>query len=115
MTLQIGPTTWRSTLAGCRVIVEQRLDGTIGISYGPDLPGRYTQDGQPISELKHKPKLKRLKKLALQDVGAGFFVHKVTCSPPQHGDRHGKSHGSPVQTSVSFGMKFLTQTGQLVC
>jgi hypothetical protein len=37
MILQIEPTIWRSTLAGCRVIVQERLDDTIMISYGPHL------------------------------------------------------------------------------
>jgi len=51
MTLQIQPTIWRSTLAGCRVVVQERLDDTIVISYGPHQVGRFTSDGQPIREL----------------------------------------------------------------
>src|SRR4030095_2978854 len=31
MVLQIEPTRWRSTLAGCRVVVQERLDGTVAI------------------------------------------------------------------------------------
>ena len=76
MLLQVEPTAWRSTLAGCRVIVQERLDGTIVISYGPHVIGRYTQQGQAIPELKQKSK--RLKKPALREVGAGLFVNKVT-------------------------------------
>jgi hypothetical protein len=78
MVLQIEPTTWRSTLAGCRVIVQERLDRTIVISYGPHVIGRYTQQGDPIPELQPTSKRKRLKKPALREVGAGFFVNKVT-------------------------------------
>ena len=51
MTLQIQPTIWRSTLAGYRVVVQERLDDTIVISYGPHQVGRFTSDGQPIREL----------------------------------------------------------------
>ena len=39
MLLQIEPTAWRSTLAGCHVLIQQRLDGTIVISYGPHVIG----------------------------------------------------------------------------
>jgi len=78
MVLQIEPTIWRSTLAGCRVIVQERLDGTIAISYGPHLIGRFTQLGQPIPELQQGSKPKRLKKPAFKQVGAGFFLNKVT-------------------------------------
>lgn len=62
MVLQIEPTTWRSTLAGCRVLIQQRLDRTIVISYGPHVIGRYTQQGDPILELQQTSKRKRLKK-----------------------------------------------------
>ena len=78
MVLQIEPTTWRSTLAGCRVMIQERLDRTIVISYGPHAIGRYTQQGDPIPELQQRSKGKRLKKPALREVGAGFFVNKVT-------------------------------------
>jgi hypothetical protein len=33
MVLQIEPTIWRSSLAGCRVRIQERLDGTIVICY----------------------------------------------------------------------------------
>ena len=62
MVLQIEPTTWRSTLAGCRVIVQERLDGTLVISFGPHQLGHYTPDGQPIAELAPAPNAKRSKK-----------------------------------------------------
>jgi len=50
MVLQIQPSIWRSTLAGCRVLVQERLDGTIAIDYGPHQVGRFTSDGEPILE-----------------------------------------------------------------
>jgi transposase len=78
MVLQIEPTMWRSTLAGSHVTIEQQLDGTIRIRYGPHVVARYTQAGQPIPELQPTSKPKRLKKPAQQEVGAGFFLNKVT-------------------------------------
>jgi transposase len=52
--LQIEPTKWRRTLAGCRVTVHQHLDGHLSISYGPHSVGCYNSDGvlidkQPVS------------------------------------------------------------------
>src|SRR5712692_9878832 len=44
-TLQIEKTKWRGTLAKCRVLVCEHLDGTWSVFYGPHLVGRYAQDG----------------------------------------------------------------------
>jgi transposase len=67
MVLQIEPTMWRSTLAGCRVLIQQRLDGTIVICYGPHELGRYTQHGRPIVERQRASKSKRSKKPAFSN------------------------------------------------
>lgn len=45
-TLQIEKTKWRGTLARCRVLVCEHLDGTWSVFYGPHLVGRYAPDGQ---------------------------------------------------------------------
>ncbi len=42
---QIEKTRWRATLAGCRVMVREHLDGTVSISYGPHVVGCYTANG----------------------------------------------------------------------
>src|SRR6266849_2090250 len=44
-TLQIERTKWRGTLAKCRVLVCEHLEGTWSVFYGPHLVGRYAQDG----------------------------------------------------------------------
>jgi len=44
-TLQIEKTKWRGTLAKCRVLVCEHLDGTWSVLYGPHLVGRYAADG----------------------------------------------------------------------
>jgi hypothetical protein len=43
--LQIEKTSWRGTLAGCRVIVCEHLDGRLSILYGPHRVGLYTAQG----------------------------------------------------------------------
>ncbi len=46
--LQIEPCSWRATLAGCRVIVYEHLDGTLSVGHGPHVVGRYAADGTPL-------------------------------------------------------------------
>ena len=46
--LQIEKSKWRRTLAGCRVTVYEHLDGTLSVSYGPNIIGRYGADGQAL-------------------------------------------------------------------
>jgi hypothetical protein len=81
MILQIPPTPWRSTLAGCRVLIREQLDRTLTITYGPHTIGRYRQDGQPILEtttLKRHSRLNKPKELARPRVGASSLKRKVT-------------------------------------
>ncbi|MGH9829473.1 MAG: ISNCY family transposase, partial [Blastocatellia bacterium] len=47
--LQIDKTSWRGTLAGCRVTVCEHLDGRLSIVYGPHRVGHYTADGVPLT------------------------------------------------------------------
>ena len=46
--LQIEKTPWRGTLAGCRVIVHEHLDGTWSVGYGPHVVGRFNREGMPL-------------------------------------------------------------------
>jgi len=43
--LQLERVGWRATLAGCQVTVHQHLDGTLSLTHGPHLLGRYTAEG----------------------------------------------------------------------
>jgi transposase len=52
--LQIEKLSWRGTLAGCRVIVCEHLDGTLSIVYGPHRVGRYTADGAPLVSVRRQ-------------------------------------------------------------
>ncbi len=45
LVLQLERVGWRATLAGCQVTVHQHLDGTLSITHGPHLLGRYTAEG----------------------------------------------------------------------
>jgi hypothetical protein len=53
-TLQIEKTPWRGTLAKCRVLVCEHLDGTWSVFYGPHRVGRYAPDGSPWAPAKTK-------------------------------------------------------------
>ena len=46
--LQIEPQNFRCSMAKCRVLVCQHLDGTISVHYGPHLLGSYEANGQLI-------------------------------------------------------------------
>src|SRR5579862_785991 len=46
--LQIERVRWRATLAGCQVVVQQHLNGTLSLSYGPHCLGRYDATGAPL-------------------------------------------------------------------
>ena len=47
--LQIERQTFRFSMAKCRVLVCEHLDGTIAIYYGPNLLGRYDASGLPLT------------------------------------------------------------------
>jgi transposase len=71
--LQIQLQSWRSTLAGCRVIVYEHLDDALSIGYGPHTVARYNSDGIPILE---KPKTE----LAQNRVGANSFQNETSAA-----------------------------------
>ena len=46
--LQIEKNKWRYTLAGCKVVVYEHLDGSLSLRYGPHIVGRYDASGSPL-------------------------------------------------------------------
>jgi transposase len=48
---QLERTRWRGTLAGCRVMICEHLDGRLTIVYGPHVVGRYTARGKLLEEV----------------------------------------------------------------
>lgn len=53
--LQIEKTRWRTTLAGCRVIVREHVSGAISVSYGPHIVGWFGTDrAKPASSKTRK-------------------------------------------------------------
>jgi transposase len=48
LTLQIERPRWRGTLAGCRVVVYEHLDGTLSLGYGAHEVGHYAAGGTPL-------------------------------------------------------------------
>jgi len=51
-TWQIERTSWRASLADCRVTICEHLDQTVSIVYGPHVVGRYTAAGEPLENSK---------------------------------------------------------------
>ena len=49
-TWQIERTSWRGTLAGCRVTICEHLDGRVTIAHGPHVVGRYTASGEVLEK-----------------------------------------------------------------
>jgi len=69
LSLQIEAVRWRATLAGCQVTVHQHLDGTLSLTHGPHLLGRYTAEGvaqgatkMPVRRAVEKPRGGKVKK-----------------------------------------------------
>ena len=48
--LQVPPTRFRATLAGCRVMVYEHLDGTVSVGYGPHTVARFNPNVEAIAE-----------------------------------------------------------------
>ena len=46
--LQIEKNKWRYTLAGCKVVVYEHLDGSLSLRYGPHIVGRYDAGGSVL-------------------------------------------------------------------
>ena len=50
LSLQIEPVGWRTSLAGCVVTLHQHLDGTLTLTHGPRLLGRYNSEGMILKK-----------------------------------------------------------------
>jgi len=60
--LQIEPTGWRGSLAGCRVTVHEHLDSTLTVCYGPHIVGRFNAQGWPLLEQTKRRRRKAVEK-----------------------------------------------------
>jgi transposase len=87
-TLQIERTKWRGTLAKCRVLVCEHLDGTWSVFYGPHLVGRYAQDGSRYGSTE------------------STFPERGNPAPPA---------GFPLSTATPAEGSADTRTGQIMC
>ena len=47
---QIEKSRFRSTLAGCTVIIHEHLDGRVSLRYGPHVVGRFDSQGRPLAK-----------------------------------------------------------------
>jgi transposase len=87
-TLQIERTKWRGTLAKCRVLVCEHLDGTWSVFYGPHQVGRYAQDGSRYRSAE------------------STFTGRGNPAPPA---------GFPLPTTATPAEGETTRTGQITC
>jgi hypothetical protein len=76
MHLQIEPQQWRSTLAGCRVMIYEHLDDTLTLGYGPHVVGRFNRAGVPLQI--QEAKKKRGKRNWPRKSGGQFLSNTVT-------------------------------------
>jgi len=89
--LQIEPTRWRGTLAGCSVTISEHLDQSYSIRYGPHVVEHYNAQGWPcLPELKPtrrgKTVEKRLRGKVLRTFPSRFpTVTTAAISQPQPG------------------------------
>jgi hypothetical protein len=104
--LQIEPTRWRGTLAGCSVTVCEHLDHTWSIRYGPHVVGFYNAQGWPcLPELKPIRRGKSVEKTLRGKVLRTFPPRlEIRPTPPD-------SHFSTATTAVLSQ----PQTGHIVC
>jgi transposase/broad specificity phosphatase PhoE len=80
--LQLEPVRWRATLAGCRVMVYEHLDGSLSVGYGPHEIGRFQnripgpKSRRPARAVKVSHRGEK-KESAIEGRGR-FFLNKVT-------------------------------------
>ena len=56
LSLQLERVGWRATLAGCQVTVHQHLDGTLSLTHGPQVLGRYDAQGGALAKATTPPR-----------------------------------------------------------
>ena len=104
--LQIEPTRWRGTLAGCAVTVCEHLDQSWSIRYGPHVVGRYNAQGWPcLSERKLDRRGKAVEKTLRGKAPRRAFPLRLGIP---HTPRD--SHFPTATTAISQ-----PQTGHIVC
>jgi hypothetical protein len=104
--LQIEPTRWRGTLAGCSVTVCEHLDQTWSIRYGPHVVGRYNREGWPwLCEHKTDRRGKAVEKPLRGKVSKQTLPLRLEI-PQKERDSRFPTAAAPI---------FQPQTGHIVC
>jgi len=86
LSLQIERVRWRATLAGCQVTVHQHLDGTLSLTHGPHMLGRFNAQGQPLAQ-KITPARRAVEKTRGGKVRKTTFPPRLEI-PPRARDSH---------------------------
>ena len=104
--LQIEPTRWRGTLAGCSVTISEHLDQSYSIRYGPHVVEHYNAQGWPcLPELKPTRRGKTVEK-RLRGKVLRTFPPRLEI-PPTPRDFH-----FPTVTTAAISQP---QPGHIVC
>ncbi len=116
---QIERTAWRSTLAGCRVLIAEQLDGRVAIRYGPRLVGPYTAQALRLAQPPQGPAPRRRGRLGRHGYAhrnwifagggnvsssarAGFRCHSLVFFPSFSGKNESSRKSSHRVTSRSL-------------
>jgi transposase len=86
LSLQLERVGWRATLAGCQVTVHQHLDGTLSLTHGPHLLGRFNAQGESLARA-ITPAQKAVEKTRGGKVGKTTFPPHLEI-PPSARDSH---------------------------
>jgi len=122
---QIPSTPFRSTLAGCRVLVYEHLDGTFSVGYGPHTVARFGASGDPLSvptasrkktssrqETSHVGSPPRRRTRPINEPGAKnsrrlqLHPHPGQVPGPTRPARLGASASAPPQNAPPYGLRW---------
>jgi len=92
LSLQIERVKWRGTLAGCQVTVHQHLDGSLSLSYGPHVLGRYSAQGVPLPTTTHGGVRSKVEKTAQAPWKSLRDSHFPTVPPPSYRQKPKTGH-----------------------
>jgi transposase len=94
--LQLERTRWRGTLAGCRVVVCEHLDGSIRVYFGPHCVGRFASREQELAAKSCGKDARTTRELGNPAKDAGFPLshssNNNNFSSPVEGEKEPSGH-----------------------
>ena len=99
-TWQIDKTRFRHSLAGSTVTIHEHLDGTVSIRYGPHVVGRYSSEGEKLTD--GRPKERRGKGGSMEAVENQKQVCPGSHTPLEIPPKTRDSHFPPAPTDLAL-------------